>query len=43
MEDPAELASTLAEALRVAREESIPTLVNVKIGSSDFRKGAISV
>ena len=43
VEDPADLASVLAEALRVAREESIPTLVNVKIGGSDFRKDAISV
>ncbi len=43
VEDPAELATTLQEALRVAREEQIPTLVNVKIGGSDFRKDAISV
>jgi len=43
VEEPAHLESTLKEALRVAREESIPTLVNVKIGSSDFRKDAISV
>jgi acetolactate synthase-1/2/3 large subunit len=43
VEDPADLAPALAEALRIAREESIPTLVNVKIGGSDFRKDAISV
>ncbi|MEE2827764.1 MAG: thiamine pyrophosphate-binding protein [Myxococcota bacterium] len=43
VEDPADLRETLQEALRVAREESIPTLVNVKIGGSDFRKDAISV
>lgn len=42
-EDPAEVAPMIAEALRVAREEHIPTLVNVKIGGSDFRKDAISV
>jgi acetolactate synthase-1/2/3 large subunit len=43
VEDPAELAPTLKEALRIARQEQIPTLVNVKIGGSDFRKDAISV
>ncbi len=43
VEDPADLPAALAEALRVAREESLPALVNVKIGGSDFRKDAISV
>ncbi|MBN93049.1 MAG: acetolactate synthase [Deltaproteobacteria bacterium] len=43
VDDPNELAEVLAEATRVAREEQVPTLVNVQIGSSDFRKDAISV
>jgi acetolactate synthase-1/2/3 large subunit len=43
VEQPGELKATLSEALRVARQESIPALVNVKIGGSEFRKDAISV
>jgi len=43
VEEPGALRATLAEALRIARQENVPTLVNVKIGGSDFRKDAISV
>jgi acetolactate synthase I/II/III large subunit len=43
VEEPGQLRATLTEALRIAREENVPTLVNVKIGGSDFRKDAISV
>lgn len=43
VQEPGELRGALTEALRIAREENVPTLVNVKIGASDFRKDAISV
>jgi len=43
VDEPAALPKVLDEALRVAREEGVPALVNVQIGRSDFRKDAISV
>lgn len=43
VEEPGQLCRTVAEAPWGAREENVPTLVNVKIGASDFRKDAISV
>ena len=39
---PDEVEGTLADALRVARSGT-PVLVNVHIGLTDFRKGAISL
>jgi acetolactate synthase-1/2/3 large subunit len=42
VEDPAELPSVLREALACGRA-GVPALVNVKMGSSGFRKDALSV
>ncbi|MDP3279097.1 MAG: thiamine pyrophosphate-binding protein [Deltaproteobacteria bacterium] len=38
-----DLAAAFAEAFRVSETEQRPAVVNVKIASSDFRKGSISV
>lgn len=42
LDNPACMASTLAEAQRVART-GVPVLVNALIGDTDFRKGSISL
>jgi thiamine pyrophosphate-dependent acetolactate synthase large subunit-like protein len=38
-----EAPGDLPEALAKARDSGQPALVNVRIGRSDFRKGAISI
>lgn len=38
-----DVASSLAEVKRLAKERKLPVLLNAVIGKSDFRKGSISV
>jgi thiamine pyrophosphate-dependent acetolactate synthase large subunit-like protein len=40
--DPAKIESTLDEAKRIAKS-GVPVCINVHIGTSDFRKGSISM
>ena len=42
LEDPNKIDETLARAQQAARE-GLPVLINVMIGSSDFRKGSLSM
>ncbi len=43
VERAADLAPALDAAFAAAARDQVPAVVNVKIGSSDFRKGALSV
>lgn len=43
VEDPQDIGKALESALRFSRSEKKPSVVNVKIGETEFRKGSISI